>query len=121
MILPFNRVKLIVDSSAETVAAVCDKLRAGGIPYDRRTRQTRGALGKAVTAGRGVSARINGETWHFGNESFLCESGVSVPPQITDALSRLRREGKASVLAARDRQAVGVIALSEGEAIHMII
>ena len=60
MFLPFNRVKLIVDSSSETVAAVCDKLRAGGIPYDRRTRQNRGALGKAVTAGRGVSGYMGG-------------------------------------------------------------
>ncbi len=66
-----------------------------------------------MTAGRGVSAKIGGETWHFGNESFLTESGVTIPASVSEALSRLRRQGKASVLAARERQAAGVIALSD--------
>ena len=66
-----------------------------------------------MTAGRGVSAVIDGATWRFGNESFLNEAGVSVPAPIAEALSRLRREGKASVLAAREQQAAGVLALSD--------
>lgn len=66
-----------------------------------------------MTAGRGVSAVIDGATWRFGNESFLNEAGVPVPAPIAEALSRLRREGKASVLAAREQQAAGVLALSD--------
>ena len=66
-----------------------------------------------MTAGRGVSATINGETWYFGNESFLNETGVSVPTSIAEALSLLRQEGKASVLCAEGTRTVGVIALSD--------
>lgn len=66
-----------------------------------------------MTAGRGVSAVINGETWYFGNESFLNESGVSIPASAAEALSRLRQEGKASVLGAVGKQCAGVIALSD--------
>lgn len=71
------------------------------------------SLGFHMTAGRGVSAVINGETWQFGNESFLNDSGVAVSATAAEALSRLRQEGKASVLAARELQMVGIIALSD--------
>ena len=54
MITPFNRVRLLEDSSAEAVANVRDALKAGDIPYTMTTRQSRGAFGKVITAGGGV-------------------------------------------------------------------
>ena len=52
MITPFNRVRLFTDSSSEAAANVREALMAHGIPYAMRTRQSRGALGRAITAGR---------------------------------------------------------------------
>lgn len=49
-----NRVRLIADSSAEAMANVKDTLRQNGIPYDVRTLQNQGALGKSIHAGVGV-------------------------------------------------------------------
>ena len=60
MITPLNRVKLFVDSSSEAAANVTSKLKAAGVPYDMRTRTTRGALGRALTTGRGVSQYMGG-------------------------------------------------------------
>ena len=60
MITPFNRVRLFVDSSSEAAANVWSKLKAEGIPFAMRTKQSRGALGKAVTSGVGVGRYMGG-------------------------------------------------------------
>ena len=56
MITPSNRVRLIEDSSAEAVANVCGALKAGGIPFSVRTRQSRAAIGRALDARAGMRA-----------------------------------------------------------------
>lgn len=60
MITPLNRVKLFVDSSSEAAANVTASLKAAGIAYDMRTKSTRGAMGRAVTAARGVGQYMGG-------------------------------------------------------------
>ena len=56
MITPFNSVRLIQDSSAEAVANVRGALKAGGIPFSVRTRQSRAAIGRALDARAGMRA-----------------------------------------------------------------
>ena len=60
MITPFNSVKLIVDSSAEAVANVRGALKAGGIPFTVKTRQTRAAIGRALDTSAGMKAYNGG-------------------------------------------------------------
>ena len=52
VITPFNRVKLFVDSSAESAANLTARLKAAGIAYDMRTRQSIGASGKSAAGGK---------------------------------------------------------------------
>ena len=60
MITPFNRVKLFTDASSEAAANVWNALKANGIPYAMKTVQSRGAISRAVTAGRGVGQYMGG-------------------------------------------------------------
>lgn len=60
MITPLNRVKLFVDASSEAAANVWNRLKTEGIDYVMTTRQTRGALSKALTSGRGVGQYMGG-------------------------------------------------------------
>ena len=60
MITPLNRVRLFTDTSSEAAANVWGALKANGIPYTMKTKQTRGAFGKAVTAGSGVNRYMGG-------------------------------------------------------------
>lgn len=60
MITPLNRVKLFTDVSSEAAANVWNRLKAEGIDYVMKTTQSRGALGKAITSGAGVSRYMGG-------------------------------------------------------------
>ncbi len=60
MITMFNRCRLFVDASSEAAADVWNRLRAEGIPYALKTQQSRGALSKALTGGRGVAQYMGG-------------------------------------------------------------
>ena len=60
MINVFNHVKLYADSSAEAAANIWGRLKAEGIPYTMKTQQSRGALGKALTASGGMRAYQGG-------------------------------------------------------------
>ena len=66
-----------------------------------------------MTAGRGISAEVNGRRLLCGNEKFLAENGVSIGGAVSAVLERLRAQGKASVLAAEGVKCIGVIALSD--------
>lgn len=66
-----------------------------------------------MTAGRGISAEVNGRRLLCGNEKFLAENGVSIGGDVPAVLERLRAQGKASVLAAEGVKCIGVIALSD--------
>ena len=60
MITVFNRSRLFVGVSSEAAADVWNRLRAEGIPYAMKTQQSRGALSRAVTSGRGVAQYSGG-------------------------------------------------------------
>lgn len=66
-----------------------------------------------MEAGKGILAQVTGRNLLCGSEKFLAERGVALPPQAADVLSRLREQGKATVLTACDGECVGVIALSD--------
>lgn len=63
--------------------------------------------------GKGVSARIDGETVLCGNPAYLAENGVGVPETLNEPLEQLRMQGKASILVARNGHCAGVVALSD--------
>lgn len=66
-----------------------------------------------MTAGRGVSAEVNGQALLCGNERFLEENGVSLAGTVHSVLERLRTEGKASILVAKGPHCIGILALSD--------
>ncbi len=64
-------------------------------------------------AGKGVSAGVNGEDVICGSQRFIEESGVVLPVSAVETLTKLRSEGKASVIVARRGKYIGIIALSD--------
>ena len=66
-----------------------------------------------MTAGRGISAEVEGRRLFCGSESFLRENGVTLTVPMQEALARLREDGKAIVLAAEGTRCLGVLALSD--------
>ena len=66
-----------------------------------------------MTAGRGIYAEVENQPIHCGSEKFLEENGIPVPDEIRSALETLRLQGKASILTARERVCIGIIALSD--------
>lgn len=66
-----------------------------------------------MVPGKGISARIDGMEYFFGNEKYINEIGIKADSSTADILERLRGEGKAAVLAARDKKMIGIIALSD--------
>lgn len=66
-----------------------------------------------MVPGKGISARIDGMEYFFGNEKYINEIGIKADSSTADILERLRGEGKAAVLAARDKKIIGIIALSD--------
>lgn len=66
-----------------------------------------------MTAGKGISAAINGKAVVCGNESFLASNGVDFEQNSMTKLKQLRFEGKASILVAVNGKFVGIIALSD--------
>lgn len=69
--------------------------------------------GFTMTPGKGVSASIGGEAILCGNAKWLAESGVKCSGAVSEALLRLRGEGKAVVLVAGENECVGVVVLSD--------
>ena len=66
-----------------------------------------------MTAGRGIYAEVENQPIHCGSEQFLEENGIPVPDEIHSALETLRLQRKASILTARERVCIGIIALSD--------
>lgn len=67
----------------------------------------------SMEAGKGISARIVGTQYFFGNEKYMNELGIIADDNAHAVLDRLRGEGKASVLAADGTKMIGIIALSD--------
>ena len=66
-----------------------------------------------MTAGRGIYAEVENQPIHCGSEQFLEENGIPVPDEIHSALETLRLQRKASILTARERVCIGIIALAD--------
>lgn len=66
-----------------------------------------------MTAGRGISAQVEGRVLLCGSAVFLTEKGVSLERAMWEQLEGLRRQGKASILVAEGTRCLGVIALSD--------
>jgi len=62
--------------------------------------------------GRGVRARIDGETYYVGNHE-LCEERGYCSPQIEQAIANLSKEGKTAIIVAKEKEALGIIATRE--------
>lgn len=66
-----------------------------------------------MTAGKGISASVNGTTYSLGNEGFIAGSGCAIHKEASVTLDKLRSEGKASVIVFDGEKIVGIIALSD--------
>ena len=66
-----------------------------------------------MTAGRGVSALVEGKAVLCGSEAFLSEQGAALNARTGETLSALRDQGKAVILVAVDGVCAGVLALSD--------
>ena len=66
-----------------------------------------------MSAGRGISATVDGRACRIGNEKYIAEAGIQPDGNARAALDRLRGEGKASVIVADARSIIGIIALSD--------
>ena len=66
-----------------------------------------------MSAGKGVSATIDGARYALGNEKYIAEHGACLTEEVSEQLSVLRSKGKASVLMAEGNTVIGIIALSD--------
>lgn len=69
--------------------------------------------GFRMDAGKGIFARVSDKKLFCGSERYLKENGVSFSEAASEALEKLRSEGKASVLIADENNCLGVIGLSD--------
>ncbi len=63
--------------------------------------------------GKGVRAVLNGDLVFCGNVKWLEENNVRFTNDVTDVLRRLREQGKAVIIVAKDDECIGMIALSD--------
>ncbi len=66
-----------------------------------------------MSAGKGITASIDGLSYTFGNESMIREIGIPIEKNVSGILEKLRSQGKASVIAATPAGIIGIIALSD--------
>lgn len=66
-----------------------------------------------MTVGRGVFAKVNGESVLCGNENYITENGIDIGKDVSNILKKLRNEGKATVIVATQNKVIGIIALSD--------
>lgn len=66
-----------------------------------------------MVPGKGVRAKTKGGKLLCGNARWLAENEISFSDEVSRILERLRAQGKAVILLARDDQVIGVVALSD--------
>ena len=64
-------------------------------------------------AGRGVTATVNGKAYTAGNSAFMDEQGIMLDDSTKSKLKALASEGKTPLIFARDKKAVGIIAVAD--------
>ena len=115
---------LLIAASAESRSehplgkAIAEKAKKENFPLSDAT-------AFKMTAGRGITAEVNGVQYLLGSESFIREASLPVDDTAAEILDRMRAEGKASVVvadSAADSAAgpsadsagiIGIIALSD--------
>ena len=63
--------------------------------------------------GKGIAAKIENNEIYFGNSRFLQEQGIILDENIESILENLRKQGKVSILVGKNRECIGIIALSD--------
>ncbi len=66
-----------------------------------------------MEAGKGISAVINDTVYRMGNEKYISENGINLDEATKRSLSKVRSEGKASVIIACQEKILGILALSD--------
>lgn len=66
-----------------------------------------------MSAGKGICAEIDNRKVLCGSEAYLNENGIFLSEEIRRTDEKLRMQGKATVLTARDAKCVGVLAMSD--------
>lgn len=63
--------------------------------------------------GKGISGKVDNQDIICGNLKWFEEIGISTGDIIKEMLNKLRNEGKATIIVAKNRIAIGIIALSD--------
>ena len=63
--------------------------------------------------GKGIAAKIENNEISCGNSRFLQEQGIILDENIESILENLRKQGKVSILVRKNRECIGIIALSD--------
>ncbi len=63
--------------------------------------------------GRGISGKLNGDSWAIGNAKLMEQQGVSGLSQVDELMADWAAQGKTPVYVARNGALVGVIAISD--------
>lgn len=63
--------------------------------------------------GKGITAKIENNEIYCGNSRFLQEQGIILDENIESILENLRKQGKVSILVGKNRECIGIIALSD--------
>lgn len=66
-----------------------------------------------MLAGKGISARVSGRELLCGSEAYLKSEGIKIKEEINTILTNLRKQGKATIIVASEKECIGVIALSD--------
>lgn len=63
--------------------------------------------------GKGIAAKIENNEIYCGNSRFLQEQEIILDENIESILENLRKQGKVSILVGKNRECIGIIALSD--------
>lgn len=63
--------------------------------------------------GKGIAAKIENNEIYCGNSRFLQEQGIILDENIESILENLHKQGKVSILVGKNRECIGIIALSD--------
>lgn len=66
-----------------------------------------------MTAGRGISALVDGKNILCGSEKFILENGIEISSEAQKTLNGFKEQGKAIIIAAVNGKLAGALALSD--------
>lgn len=66
-----------------------------------------------MISGKGISVKIENNKIYCGNSKFLQEQGIILDENIESILEKLRKQGKVSILVGKNKECIGIIALSD--------